>query len=101
MTDPKLTVENLRLDREKMMEQRKHTLPQRWFGPCERITDEQRRLLMVGKWQGMIPVKTMTAEEAMAEIWGLTCPDCGPNQYALIVKHIAALIKLQQKNDDK
>lgn len=33
----------------------------------------------------------MRAEEAMAEIWGVLCPDCGPNDYESIVKAIKHL----------
>lgn len=33
----------------------------------------------------------MTAEEAMAEIWGILCPDCGPGDYQAIVREVEKL----------
>jgi hypothetical protein len=30
----------------------------------------------------------MTAEQAMQEIWGAVCPDCGPENYDLIVAEV-------------
>ncbi len=30
----------------------------------------------------------MTDEEALAEIWGITCPDCGPQDADAIVDHV-------------
>lgn len=31
----------------------------------------------------------MTAKEAMAELWGTFCPDCGPEEYAGILAEVA------------
>jgi hypothetical protein len=33
----------------------------------------------------------MTAEQAMAELWGLFCPDCGPEDYGFMVQDIGKL----------
>lgn len=33
----------------------------------------------------------MTAEDAMSEIWAITCCDCGPEDYLAIVEEIAAM----------
>jgi len=33
----------------------------------------------------------MTAEQAMHEIWGLLCPDCGPDNYEFIAHEVARL----------
>lgn len=37
------------------------------------------------------PVYTK-AYEAMAEIWGIMCPDCGPTDYEYIVKEVAEMV---------
>jgi hypothetical protein len=33
----------------------------------------------------------MTANEAMHEIWGTICPDCGPDNYEFIAAEVAKL----------
>lgn len=35
----------------------------------------------------------MTAQEAMHELWGTACPDCGPDDYAAIVKAIVPMLR--------
>jgi len=35
---------------------------------------------------------TSSAQQAIHEIWGLTCPDCGPDEYAAIAKHVRAIM---------
>lgn len=32
--------------------------------------------------------RAITAEQAMEEIWGLLCPDCGPEDYRYIVNEV-------------
>ncbi len=34
----------------------------------------------------------MTAEQAMRELWGLTCPDCGPEDYKAIAEHVKQIL---------
>lgn len=41
----------------------------------------------------------MTAEQAMAEIWGTVCPDCGPDDYTNIVKAVQELVKLEASDE--
>lgn len=42
----------------------------------------------------------MSAQEAMAEIWGTVCPDCGPEDNEAIVEHVGQMdTKLQQARD--
>lgn len=40
----------------------------------------------------------MTAEEAMAELWGAVCPDCGPEDYEGIL--VEVLMQLAVEDDD-
>lgn len=35
--------------------------------------------------------ETMTAEDAMNEIWAELCCDCGPENYAAMVAEVAAM----------
>ena len=39
----------------------------------------------------------MTAEEAMAEIWAITCADCGPEDYAFMVAEVLAMKRFLDK----
>lgn len=36
----------------------------------------------------------VTAADAMAELWGAFCPDCGPEHFGDIVEHIKGVCKL-------
>lgn len=38
----------------------------------------------------------MTAEEAMEELWGLLCPDAGPNDYQAIIEAVEKLLEEKQ-----
>ncbi len=40
----------------------------------------------------------MTAEEAMAEIWAITCCDCGPEDYKAMVDEVAAMQRYLDRN---
>jgi hypothetical protein len=41
-------------------------------------------------------------QQAMAELWGTFCPDCGPQDYATIIQHVTAeRDRLKAERDDK
>ena len=35
---------------------------------------------------------TLTAQEAMQELWGRLCPDCGPEDYLYILAYVLVVM---------